>query len=339
MRQVWPDSFVPVHSATPEFGRYTMFGNHFARAGHEVYRLDRHPVMSVHPVTPMHESALALVLKEQGFTPERLVDLRMLDQYQSVTQDFADELLQVDSAVFDGYTQSQSVTTAAVLWQLSRQRQVCAMAAQGLAHGLGQYLRESGQLAADTPVQQLAATDRLLVLSGSCSALSAAQIDAARQSGFLCIRLSNDILSGQDAAGFAHLQQQVLQALQAGQSVVVFTAEGPQDPHTAQLRQLTETWSSAELTQRIGNCFAQLADRALRETALTRLVVAGGDSSSFTMRALGAEALQIKASHFAQNAHFASLVSSDPQIHGKEVLLKGGQVGTASLYALALAGF
>ena len=339
MRQVWPDCFVPVHAATPEFGRYTLFGHHFARAGHEVYRLDRHPVMSVHPVTPMHESDLAMVLNEQGFKPERLIDLRMLDQYQCCTEELAKSLHEEGSAVFDGYTQTQSVTTAAVLWRLSRVRQVCAMAAQGLAHGLGQYLRESGQLAAGTPVQQLAATDRLLVLSGSCSALSAAQIDAARQSGFLCMRLSNDILSGQNAAGFADLQQKTLQALQAGQSVVVFTAEGPQDPHTEQLRQLTETWSSGELTQRIGDCFAQLAGRAFRETPLTRLVVAGGDSSSFTMRTLGAEALQIKASHFTQNAHFASLVSSDPQIHGKEVLLKGGQVGTATLYALALAGF
>ena len=339
MRQVWPACFVPVHAATPEFGRYTLFGHHFARAGNDVHRLDRHPVMSVHPVTPMRESDVALVLKEQGFTPERLIDLRLLDQHQSCPEDLTDELLQGDSAVFDGYTQSQSVTTAAVLWQLSRQRQVCAMAAQGLAHGLGQFLRESGQLSADTPVQQLAATDRLLVLSGSCSALSAAQIDAARQSGFVCARLSNAVLLGQDAAGFADLQQQALQALQAGQSVVVFSAEGPQDPHTAELRQLTGTWAPGALTQRIGECFAHIAGRAFKETPLTRLVVAGGDSSSFSMRALGAEALQIKASHFSQNAHFASLVSADPQIHGKEVLLKGGQVGTAFLYDLALHGF
>ena len=339
MRQVWPACFVPVHAATPEFGRYTLFGHHFARAGDEVYRLDRHPVMSVHPVTPMHESDLALVLKEQGFRPDALVDLRKLDLHQFGSQDLVDDLLQVDSAVFDGFNQAQSVTTAAALWQLSRQRQVCAMAAQGLAHGLGQFFRESGQLAVVTPVQYLAATDRLLVLSGSCSALSAAQIDAARQAGFLCLRLSNPILLGQDEAGFADLQQQVIQALQAGQSVVVFTAEGPQDPHTADLRQLSATWAPGTLTQRIGECFAHLAGRAFKETPLTRLVVAGGDSSSFSMRALGAEALQIKASHFVQNAHFASLVSADPQIHGKEVLLKGGQVGTAFLYNLALYGF
>jgi len=69
------------------------------------------------------------------------------------------------------------------------------------------------------------------------------------------------------------------------------------------------------------------------------LVVAGGDSSSFTMRALGAQALQCKASHFAQNAHFASLVSEDAHIRGKEILLKGGQVGAEDLYTLALNGF
>jgi hypothetical protein len=57
------------------------------------------------------------------------------------------------------------------------------------------------------------------------------------------------------------------------------------------------------------------------------------------MRALGAEALQIKASHFAQNAHFAGLVSAKAHIHGKEVLLKGGQVGDAQLYSLVLKGF
>jgi tRNA A37 threonylcarbamoyltransferase TsaD len=78
---------------------------------------------------------------------------------------------------------------------------------------------------------------------------------------------------------------------------------------------------------------------ALRQTGLSRLVVAGGDSSSFTMRALGAQALQCKASHFAQNAHFASLVSDDMHIHGKELLLKGGQVGAEDLYSLALNGF
>ncbi len=339
MRQVWPESFVPVHAAAPEFGRYTLFGNHFARAGQQVFRLDRHPVMSVHPVTPMHEADLKAVLSAQGFSVETQVDVRMLEQHVSSHDELALSLHEFSSAVFDGLTQQHVVTTAATVWQLSQAQQVCAMSAQGLAHGLGQFLREDGQVQGQTPVQQLAATDRLLVLSGSCSALSAAQIHHARECGFVCLRLSNDVLLGTDDTGFAQLQQQALDLLNAGQSVVVYTAEGPHDPHTAQLRAFTADWPAGGLAQRIGKCFAQLAGRAFRETPLKRLVVAGGDSSSFTMRALGAEALQIKASHFVQNAHFASLVSSDPQIHGKEVLLKGGQVGTEQLYQLALNGF
>jgi uncharacterized protein YgbK (DUF1537 family) len=323
MKEVWPDCFVPVHSAAPEFGRYTLFGHHFARAGSEVYRLDQHPVMSVHPVTPMHESELAKVLLTQGFQTDHVLDVRQLDQHQTAPELLTKMLASHHSAVVDGYTQQQVVTAAAALWRLSQQRQICAMSAQGLAHGLGQHLRESHHTQLQAPKQQLLPTERLLVLSGSCSALSAAQIDHAEQAGFVCLRLSND-------ASLDAVQTRMLKALSAGQSVVVFTARGREQSHD---------WPAGQLVQHIGACFAKLADAALRQTALTRLVVAGGDSSSYTMRALGAEALQIKASHFAQNAHFAALVSAKSHIHGKEVLLKGGQVGDAQLYSLVLKGF
>ena len=339
MRQVWPESFVPVHSAAPEFGRYTVFGHHFARAGNEVFRLDRHPVMAVHPVTPMKESDLRRVLADQGFAVQQLVDWRLLEQHSTNSDAIALALKDGDSAVFDGCSQQHAVTTAAALWQLSRQRQVCALAAQGLAHGLGQFMREHQLVQADVPVQQLAATDRLLVLSGSCSALSAAQIQAASQHGFVCLRLGNAVLLGQDDPAFAQLMQRTRDALQNARSVVVYTAEGPDDAQSDQLRAQTANWPAGELAKRIGERFAQLADMAFKQTGLTRLVVAGGDSSSFTMRALGAQALQVKASHFGQNAHFCSLVSNDPGIHGQEVLLKGGQVGNEHLYAMALAGF
>jgi len=339
MKEVWPDCFVPVHSAAPEFGRYTLFGHHFARAGNEVYRLDQHPVMSVHPVTPMHESELAKVLLTQGFQTECLLDVRQLDRYPASPEHLTTLLARHNSAVVDGYTQQQVVTAAAALWRLSQQRQVCAMAAQGLAHGLGQHLRESQRTQQQATKQQLLPTDRLLVLSGSCSALSAAQIDHAEQAGFVCLRLSNDALLQTQDALLDDVQTTVLKALSAGQSVVVFTAHGPDDAHTQTLREQTHDWPAGQLTQRIGACFAKLADAAFRHTDLIRLVVAGGDSSSYTMRALGAEALQIKASHFAQNAHFARLLSAKAHIHGIEVLLKGGQVGGAQLYSLALKGF
>jgi len=313
MRRIWPQSFVPVFSATPEFGRYTLFGHHYARAGSDVYRLDKHPVMSRHPVTPMHESDLAKILAEQGFEPTRLID----------------------------YTQQQVVTGVASLWQLARSRTICAMAAQGLAHALGTHLREQNQIAAPQPTHTLAPVDRLLVLSGSCSALSAAQIDWAIAAGFQEIRITPEQLISTDEPTLKSLENQMLNALSAGKSMVIYSAKGPDDNHLADVldKLPADVSAPAFIANRIGLLYARLAHTALARAGLTRLVVAGGDSSSFTMRQLGAVALEIKASHFKQNAHVCTLISDDPLINGKEVLLKGGQVGTDDLYGCMLAGF
>ncbi len=341
MRELWPQSFVPVFAATPEFGRYTLFGHHYARAGDQVYRLDRHPVMSRHPVTPMHESDLGNVLTEQGFEPEQRIDLRQLDAVEHDAASLAAQLAGADSAVFDGYTQRQVITGAASLWQLSRSRTVCAMAAQGLAHALGAHLREQGQIDAPEPSHTLAPVDRLLVLSGSCSALSAAQIDWAVAAGFTGIRITPDQLISSDESMLQALQRQMLDALSSGKSVVMYTAKGPDDDQVAAVQHKLPAGVSAPafVANRIGLLYARLARAAIVDAGLSRIVVAGGDSSSFTMRQLGAIALETKASHFRQNAHVCSLFSDDPLIHGKEVLLKGGQVGTAELYGVMLKGF
>jgi len=42
---------VPVLIAAPQMRRYQFFGHLFASMGDDIYRLDRHPVMSRHPIT------------------------------------------------------------------------------------------------------------------------------------------------------------------------------------------------------------------------------------------------------------------------------------------------
>lgn len=351
MRAHWADGFVPIVAATPEFGRYTVFGHHYAKAGERVWRLDRHPVMSRHPVTPMRESELALILAQQGFTPARAVDLRMIDDYAGRAPALAAEIADADSVVFDGYTQPQMHTIAACLWQTAQDRTVCALAAQGLAHALGGWWRDAGMIDAVMPVQALPPVDRLLVLSGSCSALSAAQIDWALAHGFEGIPIDTMLLSAELAAveatiardavsqqaagslptGLAALEARMVAALRSGRSVVMYTAKGPDDARAA--------LPPAELASRIGTLYAHLARTAIVDCGLSRLVIAGGDSSSFTMRALGAVALEVYASHFAQNAHVCTVHADDPAIHGVQVLLKGGQVGADDVYGLMLNGF
>ena len=341
MRSLWRDCMVPVLAATPEFGRYTLFGHHFARAGDHVHRLDRHPVMSRHPVTPMHESALSEILGDQGVVIKCLIDLRMLDHHVLSPDQLAIDIATEDSVVFDGYTLEHVITAAASLWQLSRSRQICAMAAQGFAHALGAHLRDLGLITAPEPTHSLAPVDKLLVLSGSCSALSAAQIDWALQIGFDGIHLSPSLLLEGNEAQLTEIEHTMLGSLAAGKSVVIYTARGPGDDQVEVIRQHLPSGVSvpAYIAHRIGLIYARLSRSAFANAGLQRLVVAGGDSSSFTMRELGAIALEIKASHFQQNAHVCSLISDDQLTHGKEVLLKGGQVGTAELYELMLKGY
>ena len=72
--------FVPVVVGQPGIDRYCSFGNLYGAVttGGAIYRLDRHPGMSRHPVTPMDEADLRLVLARQGLSRVGLVDIRQL---------------------------------------------------------------------------------------------------------------------------------------------------------------------------------------------------------------------------------------------------------------------
>lgn len=59
----------------PSLGRYCVFGNLFAKsADGQVYRIDRHPVMQQHPVTPMQEANLRQHFSAMGLTNVHLLD-------------------------------------------------------------------------------------------------------------------------------------------------------------------------------------------------------------------------------------------------------------------------
>ena len=68
-------AIVPVVVGAPELGRYTVFGQLFAAFQGEVFRIDRHPVMSRHPATPMTEADLLLHLARQTVLPMARIDL------------------------------------------------------------------------------------------------------------------------------------------------------------------------------------------------------------------------------------------------------------------------
>src|SRR4030095_7826732 len=76
--EVFNSNMIPVLGGMPALGRYCVFGNLFARMGigsnGKIYRIDQHPSMSKHPVTPMGESDLRIHLGRQTNKKIGLID-------------------------------------------------------------------------------------------------------------------------------------------------------------------------------------------------------------------------------------------------------------------------
>ena len=81
--------FGVIVQGVPIIGRYVVFGNHFTTVGDRTYRLDRHPMMSSHPITPMDEGDLRLHFAKQTAKKVELVDvLRLNKPLDSISDQF-----------------------------------------------------------------------------------------------------------------------------------------------------------------------------------------------------------------------------------------------------------
>lgn len=324
----FPGCVFPVLAASPDFGRHTAFGNHFARFGDRIERLDRHPSMATHPKTPMREADLARHLALQTSHPfghAMLPALRAGRAFETAVEAFAAGR----GVIFDTVDNADLATVAEAIWTASARWPVVALAAQGLAQALGAIL------AADTtagarppPATVIPAADRLLVLSGSCALQNARQIDVAEQAGWLTIHLDPACLGDiGDRQAIDAIGRQVPDALAAGRPVIVYTARGSIG------RMAGDGGIPAE---RLGAVYAELARLVRSRTRLDRLVLAGGDSSSFVVRALDAAAMEIAVFDAAQGSHLIRLAGGAAD--GLEVMLKGGQIGADDYFLRALGG-
>ncbi|TJX60146.1 MAG: four-carbon acid sugar kinase family protein, partial [Mesorhizobium sp.] len=81
-REVFKQDSVPLLVGAPQLKRYTAFGHLFAAYRDQYFRIDRHPVMSRHPTTPMDESDLLIHLSRQTDLTSGLIDLATLQSEQ-----------------------------------------------------------------------------------------------------------------------------------------------------------------------------------------------------------------------------------------------------------------
>jgi uncharacterized protein YgbK (DUF1537 family) len=106
--------------------------------------------------------------------------------------------------------------------------------------------------------------------------------------------------------------------LQAGRSVILHTSRGQVDPRVVAWRD-----RAAEV---VGSALGRVVRGVIERSRPRRVVIAGGDTSTYAARALGLEALEMIAP-LVPGAPLCRAHAPGSPVDGLEVNFKGGQVG------------
>jgi uncharacterized protein YgbK (DUF1537 family) len=350
-RNTFGPGMIPIVAGTPNLSRFCVFGHLFARSGTDglIYRVDRHPIMRVHPVTPMDEADLVIHLGRQTAIPIGNFALpnfflnrqAIQAEYKALSQN-AEAALLIDS------TEKAHLTEVGGLLLSNNEthRTAFVVGSSGVEYALTQWWAEHGEFSdGDLAFDAFQAASQVLAISGSASALSAKQIDSAIESGFAEIEIDSSALIDEVRceAITAALVDRTVAFLTQGKSVILHTARGPNDPRIYALidsliakgegRQQARHRGGRLLGIRLG----EIVQKILLAVPVQRLLLSGGDTSSQITRVLAPDALEIQA-RLSPGAPLCRVLSDKPHLKGLQIALKGGQMGDAMYFVRALRG-
>ncbi len=320
--------WVPIVAGQPSLGRYCAFSTLFAAAGTggTVHRIDRHPTMRQHPVTPMGEADLRLHLAAQGLQGMAALHYPHYatsnDTLDATVAPFLQQPLLMDVA-----DATHLAPVGRLLWQQAQQARLLAVGSSVVAQALLAHWRATGTLPASAgtpataPALAAAEIGPVFALAGSLSPLTARQVAAARSYARLTVDAQG---LASDVAYAGALLQEVGQHLDAGQHVLVCTAptsHGAAD--TSQAARVAH--ASAQLVADV------LARQAAHGRPLRRVGIAGGDTSSHAVEALDLWGLSCRAT-LCPGVTLSRAHSAHPALDGLELMLKGGQMGGDDLF-------
>lgn len=249
---------IAVLGGQPSLGRHAVFGTLFARGPDgRIHRIDRHPVMSMHPVTPMHEADLIRHLAVLG-----------LNDLHHVPRGVGGGPF---PRFYDALEQSDVVAAGQDL--LASDRRLLVMGASSVAEGW---------LAAQAPRPRLVpavaqSAGPILCFAGSRSSLTTAQIGAAERLARLPINPA-DVMAG--GPGLTAAEGWARDRLARGQDCLLY---------------LTAEASGGIAPADLATASAGLVLRVLSGGVTGGLVVAGGDTSSAIVNALAPDWLDYAA--------------------------------------------
>ncbi len=349
-RDVFGVSVVPIVIGAPNLARFQVFGNLFARSGldTEPFRLDRHPTMRHHPITPMTEADLRVHLNSQTSLRIGLCDVLQLNS-ASPTIELGELVNECDALLFDVlYPEHLSKIGEAIEQLAEGHNSKFAVGSSGIEYALTEHWSQSGQLPnllTHNPGRPtFGPTEQLVIITGSCSPVNARQIAWAEHNGFETIQLCPARLI--DPATCDHeIAESIdrgLSRLRQGANVILHSSRGPGDARVAETLNAYRALGYSDLDVKLkcgrtlGPKLGSILRGLLEEYRLPRVGIAGGDTSGYVARELGIAALEA----IAPVAPGSPLcrAHANNTMHGIEFLFKGGQVGKDDVWGTMLNG-
>ena len=332
--KIFPAPFIPLLVAAPALGRFTIFGNHFARYGigsaGDIHRLDRHPSVSRHPVTPMNEADLRLHLSKQTKKKIALFDILKLalpeNEFRAALQKILAEKPGV--VLFDALTAEHLARIGGVLEKCAAaKRPLFSVGSSGIEAALATVWKQKLR-----PRTVASPANQILVGSGSCSPVTSGQIAWALKNGFAEVPLDATALANAKTrlAEIKRAAGSATKLLKSQRSVIVHTTKSGSDKRIA-------TKLKSETAQILGTAMGEVLRATAAQSSVRRICIAGGDTSSFAARALGIEALEMVAP-LTPGAPLCRVFAPNSPADKMEIVFKGGQVGAENYFETVLKG-
>jgi uncharacterized protein YgbK (DUF1537 family) len=281
----------------------------------KIYRLDRHPSMSKHPVTPADESDLRLHLAKQTDKKIGLIDIIQLKK--TAAEIHRDETV----VLIDALSETHLLKIGEWMNLRAGDEQQFVVGSSGIEMALGKYWNATKQLMPVTTWPHPGKAAPLLVVSGSCSPVTATQIAYAKANGFKEVIIDAVKICTDDVVEESTINK-VSELLQQQKNVIVHTGE-------KQVQNLS--------SEKLGTALGTIAKEAARKSLVKRIVIAGGDTSSYAARAMEIEAVEMIAP-VVIGAPLCKAISKNKMMNGIEVNFKGGQVGGENYFEVLVEG-
>ena len=280
--------------------------------------------MRDHPLTPMHDSRLVELLRPQVSGPVALLRWQELrgttEQTAAILVEHAANGIRhlLADAIDDDDLDRLAAAIDAATSSAIRTRLLGG--GSGLAAAVARRRRGSGT---ERPVAGPDAGERL-ILAGSCSTRTREQLDAFRGPKLLLDALALDAnRSGTIDGLFERLRAHYRE--HPGRPALAFSCPDPDELVTVQ-----RTLGAERAAAMIESAWAELAVRTVGDLGVTRIILAGGETSGAVTAALGVRSLQLGPT--VDPGVSWTVTNGDPRL---ALLLKSGNFGRRDLFTEA----